>query len=81
LSGAFLIDQAFDTHMAEKTKLRLSSLDQADYNLFVWEDWELGAKRAFSGSPTPEYFYLRPPAKAFKKLDRWRGKDKFALNR
>jgi hypothetical protein len=64
-----------------KTKLKFSSLNPAEYNIFVREDWEMGAKRIFTGSPVPERYFLRPPAKAFKRWDRWRGKDSFWLSR
>jgi len=81
LSGAFLVDEAFEAHIRWATKLKLSPLDPAEYNVFVTQDWEMGAKRTFSGDQIPDHFFLRPPAKAFRKMDRLRGKDNFSLSR
>ncbi|KAI5459404.1 hypothetical protein BGZ63DRAFT_276412 [Mariannaea sp. PMI_226] len=81
LSGAVRIDEAFEAHLKGKTKLKLQSLDQAEYNTFVVEDWERGAKRNFTNAEEPRQFHLRPPSKAYKKMDRWRGKDSFAISR
>jgi hypothetical protein len=67
--------------MKWKTKLKFSSLDPSEYNVFVTEDWEMGAKRTFSGDQVPDKFFLRPPAKAFKRVDRLKGKDNFSLSR
>ncbi|KAH7146867.1 hypothetical protein B0J13DRAFT_595253 [Dactylonectria estremocensis] len=80
LSGAIRIDEAFEAHLKGKTKLRLQSLEQAEYNTFVTEDWERGAKRSFSNEKEPQQFFLRPPSKAYKKMDRWRGKDSFSIS-
>ena len=81
MSGAFKVDEAFEAHIKWATKLKLSSLGPAEYNVFVTQDWELGAKRTFSGDKIPDQFFLRPPAKAFGKMDRLRGKDNFSLTR
>ncbi|KAH6869247.1 hypothetical protein B0T10DRAFT_418756 [Thelonectria olida] len=80
LSGAVRIDEAFEAHLNAKTRLRLQSLDQAEYNTFVIEDWERGAKRNFSNDKEPRQFFLRPPSKAYKKMDRLRGKDSFSIS-
>lgn len=67
--------------MRTSKKLRISSLPEPEYNEFVRVDWEYGAKRSFTGNDYPKDFQLRLPAKAFGKLDRYRGKDGFALTR
>ncbi len=81
LCGAFQIDEAFEAHLKFKTKLKFSSLEQGEYNVFVAQDWEMGAKRAFTGKPDPPQFILRPPAKAFKAMARIRGKSEFSLSK
>ncbi|KAH6980884.1 hypothetical protein BKA56DRAFT_485877 [Ilyonectria sp. MPI-CAGE-AT-0026] len=80
LSGAVRIDEAFENHLKGKTKLRFKSLNQAEYNTFVMEDWERGAKRSFSNEKQSRQFFLRPPSKAYKKMDLWRGKDTFSIS-
>ncbi|KAK2600086.1 hypothetical protein QQS21_005172 [Conoideocrella luteorostrata] len=80
LSGAFQIDAAFERHLRVTTKLRLQSLNQAEFNTFVLEDWERGAKRAFSNEKEQQNFFLRPPSKAYKPIDRLRGKDNFSIS-
>src|SRR6266566_2113515 len=72
LCGAFRIDEAFEAHLKSKTKLKFSSLEQGEYNVFVAQDWEMGAKRAFTEKPDPPRFVLRPPSKAFKTIARIR---------
>lgn len=81
LAGSFLIDDAFAHMMKQRKNLRIQSLPEPDYNLFVRDGWEYGAKRSFTGNATPKEFHLRLPAKAFGKLDRLRGKDGFSLSR
>ncbi|KAM5343504.1 hypothetical protein ACJ41O_012041 [Fusarium nematophilum] len=70
LAGAVRIDEAFEAHLQDKTKLKLRSLSESEYNTFVTEEWEQGAKRSFSSSEDPAYFNLRPPIKAYKTMDR-----------
>ncbi|KAJ3544884.1 hypothetical protein NM208_g2806 [Fusarium decemcellulare] len=81
LSGAFRIDEAFEAHLKAKTKLKLSSLSEAEYNSFFTEDWERRAKRSFSNANETQQFHLRPPSKAYKTVDRWRNKDNLSLSR
>jgi len=64
-----------------KTKLKLKSLDQAEYNAFFSQEWELGAKRTFTGQPHTPKFFLNPPSKAFRRRDKVWGNDSFALSR
>lgn len=81
LSGAFLVDEAFEQHMKTRKKLKLSSLPEAEYNMFVRREWEYGSKRVFTGEDNPPQFFLRTPSKAFGKMAILRGKDQFALTR
>jgi hypothetical protein len=81
LSGAYKVDEAFEKHLLWKTKLKLHTLPDSDYNVFVLQDWELGAKRAFADTADPPNFILRPPVKAFKRMDRWKGKGDITLSR
>lgn len=80
LCGAFRVDEAFEAHMLQ-TRLKIRSLAPSEYNMFVTEDWEMGAKRKYSGQQVPERFFMRPPGKAFHRMDRWRGRDKFWLTK
>lgn len=81
LSGAFLIDEAFENHLRWKTKLRIKALQVNDYNAFVDEQWEMGAKRSFTGTEKQPQFTLNLPAKAYKTRDRLLRKDSFSLSR
>ncbi|CAP68182.1 uncharacterized protein PODANS_7_4940, partial [Podospora anserina S mat+] len=81
LSGAFKVDEAFAAYLKWEIKLKLDSLDTAEHNLFVTKDWEMGAKRSFTGNPQPPRFFLTPPTKAFGKIDRLRGKGSFSISR
>ncbi|KAK3935666.1 hypothetical protein QBC46DRAFT_461963 [Diplogelasinospora grovesii] len=81
LCGSLLVDAAFESHMRATKKLKISSLNTEEYNRFVTDDWEYGAKRTFAGEPEPEDFYLRPPARAFRIRDRMRATDRFALTK
>ncbi|KAK0747241.1 hypothetical protein B0T21DRAFT_446196 [Apiosordaria backusii] len=81
LSGAFKVDEAFAAYLKWEIKLKLDSLDTAEHNLFVTKDWEMGAKRSFTGNPQPPRFFLTPPTKAFGKMDRLRGRGSFSISR
>jgi hypothetical protein len=81
LCGAFLIDEAFESYIRYKSKLKVSALDRAEYGAFVSEDWEMGVKRHLSGDPIISNFFLRPPAKAFTTLARLKGDMNFSLSR
>lgn len=75
LCGAFLIDDAFETWMQNRSGLRFSQCHapKNDFRIFVNEEWEYTMKRAFTGKETNKEFILRPPAKAFSKFKRVRG--------
>ncbi|KAM0543978.1 hypothetical protein ACHAPJ_012073 [Fusarium lateritium] len=80
LSGAFHIDEAFDSYLRFKAKLRVSSLKDREYNLFILREWELGAKRSFSITNGKEYYHLHPPSKAYGRFDRLRHKDTLKIS-
>lgn len=81
LCGAVRVDEAFEAHLTGKTNLRLQSISRSEYNTFVIDDWERGAKRNFSNAHDPQNFHLRPPMRAYRARDRWKGKDYFAISR
>ncbi|KAI1843813.1 hypothetical protein JX266_010072 [Neoarthrinium moseri] len=84
LCGAFLIDDAFETWMQYKSGLKFDQCKapKHDFRIFVNDEWEYTMKRAFSGSETNSEFTLRPPARAFSKVKRWRGtNDSYSLKK
>ncbi|KAH6660387.1 hypothetical protein BKA67DRAFT_634255 [Truncatella angustata] len=84
LCGAFLIDDAFETWMQYKSGLKFDQCrsPKHDFRIFVNDEWEYTMKRAFSGSEATEVLTLRPPARAFSKVKRWRGaNDSYSLKR
>ncbi|KAH6877230.1 hypothetical protein B0T10DRAFT_540642 [Thelonectria olida] len=81
LCGAVRVDEAFEAHLIGKTKLRIPSFPRSDYNTFIVDDWERGAKRNFDDEADPEYFHLRPPLKLYRTRDRLLSKDNFAISR
>ncbi|KAF4947607.1 hypothetical protein FGADI_10288 [Fusarium gaditjirri] len=81
LAGAFHIDQAFESYVRGKAKLKISSLKDFDYNQFILREWELGAKRSFSISNAQENYHLHPPSKAYGKLARLRHKDTLIISK
>ncbi|CZR41752.1 uncharacterized protein FPRO_11342 [Fusarium proliferatum ET1] len=80
LAGAFQIDQAFESYVRGKAKLKISSLKDFDYNQFILREWELGAKRSFSISNAQENYHLHPPSKAYGTLARLRHKDTLIIS-
>ncbi|KAK4227138.1 hypothetical protein QBC38DRAFT_478430 [Podospora fimiseda] len=74
LAGAYKVDEAFAAHLRWNVKLKIDSLPVSDHNSFVTKEWEMGAKRSFTGNPEPREFNMTPPAKAIKTRDRLRGK-------
>lgn len=81
LCGAVRVDEAFEAHMAGRAKLRISSFNQSDYNEFVVDNWEKGAKRNFSDASDPREFHLRPPMKLLRARDRILNKNDFVISR
>ncbi|RKL31524.1 hypothetical protein BFJ72_g10928 [Fusarium proliferatum] len=81
LAGAFQIDQAFESYVRGKAKLKISSLKDFDYNQFILREWELGAKRSFSISNAQENYHLHPPSKAYGTLARLRHKDTLIISK
>ncbi|KAG4256670.1 hypothetical protein FPRO03_03680 [Fusarium proliferatum] len=74
------IDQAFESYVRGKAKLKISSLKDFDYNQFILREWELGAKRSFSISNAQENYHLHPPSKAYGTLARLRHKDTLIIS-
>ncbi|KAF4428916.1 hypothetical protein F53441_14029 [Fusarium austroafricanum] len=81
LAGAFLIDQAFESYLHGKAKLKISSLKDYEYNKFILREWELGAKRSFSITNAKENYHLHPPSKAFGTFARLRNKDTLTISK
>ncbi|KAK7958447.1 hypothetical protein PG988_013295 [Apiospora saccharicola] len=75
LCGAFLIDDAFESWMQNRSGLRFSQCHapKNEFRIFVNEEWEYTMKRAFTGNEMNKEFIVRPPAKAFSKFKRVRG--------
>jgi hypothetical protein len=80
LCGAVRVDEAFEIHLAGKSKLRIQATHRLEYNMFV-DDWEKGAKRNFDDETDPEYFNLRLPLKLCRTRDRILSKDNIAISR
>ncbi|RBA13273.1 hypothetical protein FPRO05_13700 [Fusarium proliferatum] len=74
------IDQAFESYVRGKAKLKISSLKDFDYNQFILREWELGAKRSFSISNAQENYHLHLPSKAYGTLARLRHKDTLIIS-
>jgi hypothetical protein len=81
LSGAFHIDEAFHSYLRFKTKLRVNSLQDSEYNEFILRQWEHGAKRSFSITNGREYYSLQPPSRAYGTFDRLRHKDTLKISK
>jgi hypothetical protein len=84
LCGAFLIDEAFERWMQYKSGLKFDKCraPQTDFRMFVNDEWEYTLKRAFSGKERNQDFPVRPPARAFGTVKRWRGNnDSYSLKR
>ncbi|KAM0241506.1 hypothetical protein ACHAP5_007545 [Fusarium lateritium] len=80
LAGAFKIDQAFESYLKGKTKLKISSLKDSDYNNFILREWELGAKRSFNNS-SDQFYELRPPSKAYGTMARLLNKETLVISK
>ncbi|CAG7566230.1 unnamed protein product [Fusarium equiseti] len=81
LAGAFQIDQAFVSYLRGKTKLKIDSLKDYDYNQFILREWELGAKRSFSNASERQHYHLHPPSKAYGTMARLRNKETLAISK
>ncbi|KAM0391993.1 hypothetical protein ACHAQC_006802 [Fusarium culmorum] len=80
LSGAFLIDEAFDAYLRFQAKLRVNSIKDSDFNQFILREWEHGAKRSFSISQYKPFYFLHPPMKAYGRFDRLMNKDTLKIS-
>ncbi|KAF4997983.1 hypothetical protein FGRMN_3503 [Fusarium graminum] len=80
LAGAFKIDQAFESHLRARTRLKITSLKESDYNGFILREWELGAKRSFSATSDQPY-NLRPPIKAYGTMARLMNKETLSISK
>ncbi len=65
LCSAFLVDQAFETYMTIKPRLKFDRCEANDIRLFVSEEWEHTIKRNFASNEEQDSFVIRPPAKIF----------------
>ncbi|KAK4159271.1 hypothetical protein QBC43DRAFT_131872 [Cladorrhinum sp. PSN259] len=81
LAGAYLVDEAFAAYLNYETNLKIKSLSIAEHNMFVTKEWEMGAKRNFTGNPTPARFVMTPPSKAFGKFAKMVNKTEFSISR
>lgn len=82
LCGAFLIDDAFENFMKLKSGLKFKECRGNEFRMFVNDEWEYTMKRAFSGNELQDTFMLRPPAKVFPAMKRFRGStDNYALKK
>ncbi|CEF88828.1 hypothetical protein FGSG_11105 [Fusarium graminearum PH-1] len=80
LSGAFLIDEAFNAYLRFQAKLRVNSIKDSDFNQFILREWEHGAKRSFSISQHKQFYFLHPPMKAYGRFDRLMNKDTLKIS-
>ncbi|KAK0707261.1 hypothetical protein B0H67DRAFT_685615 [Lasiosphaeris hirsuta] len=64
-----MLDDGFEDYLKRQTSLRLSNLDEAEFNTFFTRDWEHGVKRIFWGASGPPQFALSPPINTPKKRE------------
>ncbi|KAK3391788.1 hypothetical protein B0T20DRAFT_488687 [Sordaria brevicollis] len=73
LCGAFLVDSAFEDWMKLKSGLKFGKVEANEFRLFMNNEWEHTMKRTFSGAETQDTFVIRPPARVFSMLKKFKG--------
>ncbi|CCC12214.1 unnamed protein product [Sordaria macrospora k-hell] len=82
LCGAFLVDSAFEDWMKIKSGLKFGKVEANEFRLFMNDEWEHTMKRTFSGRETQETFVIRPPARVFSMIKKFKGTtDRFPIHK